>query len=103
MQQILLKFPMDVVIRLEESKALNESWTVASLREALKRYITIHSNAHRYEANFKSHHVRVSRNFRTRTTSMESSTDKQFFTRTLVANSHRSSKFSYKKGAPTKP
>ena len=47
MQQILLKFPMDVVVKLEESKALNESWTVASLREALKQCITIYSNAHR--------------------------------------------------------
>ena len=84
---------MDVVVRLEESKALNESWTVASLREGLKRYITIHSNAHRYEVNFKSHHVRVSRNFQTRTTSLEFSTDKQFSTGALVANSRRSSKF----------
>ena len=38
---------MDVVVKLEESKALNENWTVALLPEALKRYITIHSNAHR--------------------------------------------------------
>ena len=30
-QQIKLKFPMDVAIKLEESKALNESWTVALL------------------------------------------------------------------------
>ena len=30
-QQKLLKFPMDVVVKLEESKALNEKWTVESL------------------------------------------------------------------------
>ena len=35
-QQILSKFPTDVIVKLEESKRLNESWTVASLRESLK-------------------------------------------------------------------
>ena len=28
-QQILSKFPTDVIVKLEESKRLNESWTVA--------------------------------------------------------------------------
>ena len=33
-QQILPKFPTDVIVKLEVSKRLNESWTVASLRES---------------------------------------------------------------------
>ena len=61
MQQILLKFPMDIVIRLEESKALNVSWTITLLQESLKCYITIHSNAHRYEAISKSHNFKCNR------------------------------------------
>ena len=86
MQQILLKFPMDVVVKLEESKALNESWTVASLHEALKRYITIHSNAHRYEVISKP---KGSRNFQTRSTSVESPTERRLSVDALVANSRQ--------------
>ena len=48
MQQILSKFPTDVIVKLEESKQLNKHWTVTSLRESFKRYITVYSNAHRY-------------------------------------------------------
>ena len=47
-------------MKLEVSKEINEVWTVASLRELLKKYISIHSNAQCYEAmskppNFKGH------------------------------------------------
>ena len=41
-QQILSKFPINVVVKLEEIKTLGVSWTVASLRASLKQYITIH-------------------------------------------------------------
>jgi len=47
---MLSKFPMDVIVKLEESKEINEVWTVASLRESLKKHICIHSNAQHYEA-----------------------------------------------------
>ena len=60
-QQILSKFPTDVIVKLEESKRLNESWTVASLRESLKGYITVHSNAHRYGVMSKTFNVKNSR------------------------------------------
>jgi len=103
-QQILLKFPMDVVIKLEESKVLNESWTVTSLREALKRYITIHSNAYRYEAISKPHHLKGNRSPQSRITSLEPPTDRQLSAEALVANSQRgSSRYTHNKGEPTKP
>ena len=48
-QQILSKFPMQVIIKLEESKKLEDLWTVPSLRRSLQRYVTIFTNAQRYE------------------------------------------------------
>jgi len=38
-QQILLKFPVEVIVRLEESKDIDQIWTVKLVRESLKRYI----------------------------------------------------------------
>ena len=38
-----------MIIKLEESKRLSKSWTVNLLRESLKRYITVYTNAQRYE------------------------------------------------------
>ena len=58
-QQILSKFPMDVIVKLEESKEINEVWTVASLWESLKKYVSIHSNAQRYEAMSKPPNFRI--------------------------------------------
>ena len=55
------KVPTDVIVKLEESKQLNEFWTVASLKESLKRYITVHSNAHRYGVMSKTFNVKNSR------------------------------------------
>ena len=45
---------MQVVIKLEESKKLEDLWTVPSLRRSLQRYVTIFTNAHRYEFNARS-------------------------------------------------
>ena len=45
---ILSKFPIDVLTKLEESKALTSSWTVQSVREALLQYISVHENAQRH-------------------------------------------------------
>ena len=50
-QQILSKLPTEVIVKLEESKNLDENWTVKLLRESLKRYINIHENAQRHEHN----------------------------------------------------
>ena len=60
-QQILSKFPTDVIVKLEESKQLNEHWTVASLRESLKRYVTVYSNATRYEVMSRPFNIKNSR------------------------------------------
>ena len=59
-QQMLSKFPTHVIIKLEESKGLNDPWTVPKLRQPLQRYITIHTNAQWYEVNSKSTHCNVS-------------------------------------------
>ena len=50
-QQILSKLPTEVIVKLEESKNLDENWTVKLLRESLKRYINIHENVQRHEHN----------------------------------------------------
>ena len=53
-RQMLSKFPTQVIIKLEESKRLNDPWTVPKLRQSLQRYITIYTNAQRYEVNSRS-------------------------------------------------
>jgi len=54
---------VDVIVRLEESKEVSESWTVASLRQSLKKYISIHSNAQRYETLSKPPNLKGHKNF----------------------------------------
>ena len=50
-QQVLSKFPIQVIIKLEESKSLEESWSLTLVRKSLQHYITVLSNAQHYEAN----------------------------------------------------
>ena len=59
-QQILFKYPTQVIIKLEESKGLNDRWTVSKLRQSLQRYITIYTNAQQYEVNTRSTHFSTS-------------------------------------------
>jgi len=63
-QQILSKFPLDVIVKLEESKEISDVWTVASLRQSLKKYISIQSNAQRYEALSKPSHFKGHKSFK---------------------------------------
>ena len=93
---------MDVVVKLKESKALNETWTVRSLHEALKQSITIHSNAHRYKVISKPYQFKGSRNFQTRSASVESPTERRLSADALVANSFQESS-RRAKGEPTRP
>ena len=51
--QILSKFHVDTVIKLEESKKPSEIWTVKSVREALKHYVKIRENVNRRASNTK--------------------------------------------------
>jgi len=53
-QQILSKFSIEVIIKLEESKNLQESWSVKLLRESLQCYIRVHENARKHETNINS-------------------------------------------------
>ena len=60
--QILSKFHVDTVTKLEESKKPSEIWTVKSVREALKHYVKIRENVHRRASNTKkmsNHQSRV--------------------------------------------
>ena len=101
MQQILSKFPTDVIVKLEESKRLNESWTVASLRESFKRYIIVHSNAHRYGVMSKTFNVK---NNRTGITNKDRQLpDRQLSSDMLVANSQHKVRGQHGKGEPSKP
>ena len=51
--QILSKFHMDIVTKLEKSKRTSEIWTVKSVGEALKHYIRVRENVHRRSSNTK--------------------------------------------------
>ena len=44
-QQMLSEFPTQVTIKLEESRGLNDPWTVSNLEQSLQHYITIYANA----------------------------------------------------------
>ncbi|XP_065891564.1 uncharacterized protein [Dysidea avara] len=50
-QQVLSQFPTQVIVKLEESKPLDESWNLPLVRKSLERYITIFTNAQCYESN----------------------------------------------------
>ena len=54
-QQIISKFPMEVIVKLEESKEPARPWTMPSLREAIRRYNSVHENVHHYVSNSGVH------------------------------------------------
>ena len=47
-QQIISKYPTEVIIKLEESKELATPWTMKSLREAICHYVTVQENVQCY-------------------------------------------------------
>jgi len=63
-QQIPSKFPLDIIVKLKESKEISDVWTVASLRQSLKKYISIQSNAQCYEALSKPSHFKGHKSFK---------------------------------------
>lgn len=54
-QQLVSKFPVEVVTKLEEKKGATNSWTIPSLREALLEYVTVQDNAQRHLVFTKAH------------------------------------------------
>jgi len=74
-QQILSKFPTEVIVKLEEMKDLTKAWSVKLLRESLKCYVNVHENARRYEFNSKGQSYR--NNKRSDFKSQRSFTEKQ--------------------------
>ena len=50
----MCKFPIEVVIKLEETKEPAIPWTMKTLRETLQHYISVHENAQRYVFNSNS-------------------------------------------------
>ena len=49
--QILSKFALDVVLRLEDRKELDRVWTMELLRQLLRQYIEVQESAQRHVAN----------------------------------------------------
>ena len=47
-QQIISKYPQEVIIKLEETKEPVIPWTVKSLRKAICHYVTVQENVQRY-------------------------------------------------------
>ena len=52
-QLVLLKFPLEVVTKLEESKPPTEKWNMENLRKAILQYIRVQENVFRYTYNTK--------------------------------------------------
>ena len=53
--QILSKFPLNVVLRLEEHKKVGDVWTMELLRKLLKQYIEVQESAQRHVTNARGH------------------------------------------------
>ena len=51
--QILSKFPLEVILKLESSKQCDQEWTMELLRKLLNTYVTIQENAYRRVAGAK--------------------------------------------------
>ena len=51
--QILSKFPLEVIVKLEDTKLCEEEWTMELLRKFLTQFITIQENAQRRVVNAK--------------------------------------------------
>ncbi|XP_065891574.1 uncharacterized protein [Dysidea avara] len=51
--QILSKFPLEVILKLESTKQCDEEWTMELLRQLLSRYVIVQENAYRRVANAK--------------------------------------------------
>ena len=52
-QLVLSKFPLEVVIKLEESKPPTERWNMENLRKAILKYVRVQENVFRYTYNTK--------------------------------------------------
>ena len=53
--QIFSKFPLDVVLKLEDRKKVGDVWTMELLRQLLKQYIEVQESAQRHVASAKGH------------------------------------------------
>ena len=51
--QILSKFPLDVILRLEDTKTFGQVWTMELLQKFLSHYVETQENAKRHFANIK--------------------------------------------------
>ena len=49
--QILSKFPLDVNLKLEDTKVFGRAWTMELLRQLLSQYVEKQENAQRHFAN----------------------------------------------------
>ena len=91
--QILGKFPLEVVVKLEDAKK-DEQWTIELLRQLLNQHITVQENAQRRVANVKgrvytydSRQIRQSEEFNKGDRQMYNETP----TETYTTNVHRGS------------
>ena len=91
--QILGKFPLEVVVKLEDAKK-DEQWTMVLLRQLLNQHITIQENAQRRVANAKgrvytynSRQIRQSEEFNKGDRQMYNETPNETYT----TNVHRGS------------
>ena len=55
MHQILSKFPLEVVMKLEDRKKVGDVWTMELLRQLLKQYIEVQESAQRHVPSAKGH------------------------------------------------
>ena len=93
-QQIISKYPQEVIVKLEETKEPVIPWTVKSLRKAICHYVTVQENVQHYVfTNVKGQPI-VTRHTRPLTSALNDSprpSTPRPSTEVLTANSQRDS------------
>ena len=100
-QQTLSKFPVDIIMKVEEE--ISDVWTVASLQQSLKKYISIQTNTQRYEALSKPQQFKGYKDFKPVSAPVEGNLSAE----ALVVNSKKGYqkvvRNKYQKGEPFNP
>ena len=60
-QQLLCKYPTDMIVKLEEFKEPDTAWSMLTLRKAITQYVTVQENANHYASSERNKFVEATR------------------------------------------
>ena len=56
-QQLLCKYPTNVIVKMEDSKEPDTAWSMSTLQKAITQYVTVQENANHYTNNERTKFV----------------------------------------------